>query len=241
MPVELAGLIPAEEFTSRIRGINMRLAKYRGHEDYGPIIRGVMIVAYLGVCIVLLCFVNQLPALVLWTAMFAGLFAVSAALLHFIKQKPVSLGENFDFIGDGYLIQFVRFVEDEVARFNQLDASRGVRWKSLREHNPALFALRYNRETAQVPWRIAVFYLASDQPMEFLPAYEASHLSPVEPRVSESLSIDLNLLGKAPSYNADTTVPMIQLTEVPPTQIEEIMPSQAPAYASQSSLEGRDE
>ncbi|KAJ3204076.1 hypothetical protein HDU82_006092 [Entophlyctis luteolus] len=217
LPVELAGLIPAAEFMSRIRGINLRLAKYRWHEDHGPIVRGAIMVAYLVVCTLLLCFVNQLSALILWTGMFAGLLVVSAALLYSLKRMPC-----------------VRFVEDEIARFNVLDADRGVRWKSVRDDNLVLYTLRFNRQTAQVPWRIGIFYPTSEsnEPhVEFLPAYEASPISPVE----TALSIDLNLLGKAPSYATEAAA-RIDSAFASARPMAETLPSRAPTYKSQSSL-----
>ncbi|KAJ3392115.1 hypothetical protein HDU84_004824 [Entophlyctis sp. JEL0112] len=128
----------------------------------------------------------------------------------------------------------VRFVEDEIARFNVLDADRGVRWKSVRDDNLVLYTLRFNRQTAQVPWRIGIFYPTSEsnEPhVEFLPAYEASPISPVE----TALSIDLNLLGKAPSYATEAAA-RIDSAFASARPMAETLPSRAPTYKSQSSL-----
>ncbi|KAJ3131834.1 hypothetical protein HK100_005960 [Physocladia obscura] len=218
--------MPAAVFVSRIQGINAHLARYRSLSDYGPAIRGYLLVLYLVCSLTVIGFVSRLSALQIWGFMFSGLIVMGGLMLatYFIKAHAT-------------------FVKNEMQRFTDLDQNTlGLVWLSDRQDHDRLYTFYFSRKEAQVPWRIIVqhhqrhHHLAFNadgtavvraESAEFLPAYQSSGAIEV---MTGNLTDDVTAFSRLDIRNSggdgdgDSYISVFELGRVPSYKLELLDP-----------------
>ncbi|KAJ3353987.1 hypothetical protein HDU83_006003 [Entophlyctis luteolus] len=104
LPIELVNTIPAEVFSTRIESINSKIRRLWTIRDYSPVIRLLILFAFVIYCVVVLNF----------TSSFTG-FPLSGILLVI-----------------GVVAACIRVIEAELRNFNELDKGIGLQWESIR-------------------------------------------------------------------------------------------------------------
>ncbi|KAJ3237043.1 hypothetical protein HDU81_010046 [Chytriomyces hyalinus] len=157
IPSELEQLISADVFTTRMQVINRKLSSYWTLRDYSSTVRSFVFCAFTGYTIALVLCLSQVSSFVLWGAVFAGLVAVVGVMTLTYRKKS-----------------FVRFVENELKRFNAEDHGIPLVWKSIRQNTLQLYS--WDVRPAEM-WKIRVQIGMSDMcgggrmDLDYLPPY----------------------------------------------------------------------
>ncbi|KAI8835658.1 hypothetical protein BJ741DRAFT_709051 [Chytriomyces cf. hyalinus JEL632] len=157
IPFELEQVISADVFTTRMQVINKRLSSYWTLRDYSSTVRSFVFCSFTGYTIALVLCLSQVSSFVLWGAVLAGLVAVVGVMTLTYRKKS-----------------FVRFVENELKRFNAEDHGIPLVWKSIRQDTLQLYS--WDVRPAEM-WKIRVQIGMSDMcgggrmDLDYLPPY----------------------------------------------------------------------